>query len=121
MSDNPKYFVESIESEREKENIPQIRLPLKNYSQDTEHPDDFENNWQWVIEDTGPSYGPSTGMPGLNIPPNKSDPINYFQLFFDPAMYTQIAGQTNQYANQRIQKLSGDLPFIIHDNYLTFT
>ena len=75
-SDNPNYFVESIESEGEQENIPQIRLPLKNYSQDTEHPDDFENNWQWVIEDTGPSYGPFTGMPGLNIPPNKLDPIN---------------------------------------------
>ena len=69
----------------------------------------------------GPSYGPFTGMPGLNIPPNKSDPINYFQLFFDPAMYTRIADQINQYANQHFQKLSGDLPFIIHDNYSTFT
>ena len=48
----------------------------------------------------------------MNIPPNKSDPISYFQLFFDPAMYTRIAGQRNEYANQRIRQLSGDLQFI---------
>ena len=53
-----------------------------------EDPDDFVNNWRWVIEDTGPSYGPFTGMSGMNIPPKKSDPISYFELFFDPAMYT---------------------------------
>ena len=41
---NPNYFLESIESEGEQDNIPQIRLPLRNYSRDTEHPDDFENN-----------------------------------------------------------------------------
>ena len=120
-SDTPDYILESSDSEQEQDNIPYIRVPLKNYSRDTEDPDDFVNNWRWVIEDTGPSYGPFTGMPGMNIPPKKSDPISYFELFFDPAMYTRIAGETNQYANQRYQKLSGDLPFLIHDNYSTVT
>ena len=41
-SDNPNYFVESSDSDdEEEENIRQIRVPLKNYSRDTEHPDDF--------------------------------------------------------------------------------
>ena len=111
-SETPNYFVEASDSEQEEENIPHIRVPLKNYSRDTEDPDDFVNNWLWVFEDTGPSYGPFTGIPGMNILPNKIDPISYFELFFDPAMYIRIAGQTNEYANQRIQKLSGDLPFI---------
>ena len=111
-SETPNYFVESSDSEQEEENIPHIRVPLKNYSRDTEDPDDFVNNWLWVFEDTGPSYGPFTGIPGMNILPNKTDPISYFELFFDPAMYIRIAGQTNEYANQRIQKLSDDLPFI---------
>ena len=112
-SDNPNYFVESSDSDdEEEENIRQIKVPLKNYSRDTEHPDDFGNNWLWVIEDMGPSYGPFTGIPGMNIPPNKSDPISYFQLFFDPAMYTRIAGQSNEYANQQIRQFSGDLQFI---------
>ena len=99
-SNTPNYILESSDSEQEQDNIPHIRVLLKNYSQDTEDPDDFVNNWRWVIEDTGPSYGPFTGMPGMNIPPKKSDPISYFELFFDPAMYTRIAGETNQYANQ---------------------
>ena len=120
-SDTPNYILESSDSEQEEDNIPHIRVPLKNYSRDMEDPDDFVNNWRWVIEDTGPSYGPFTGMPGMNIPPKKSDPISYFELFFDPAMYTRIAGETNQYANQRYQKFSGDLPFLIHDNYSTVT
>ena len=120
-SDTPNYILESSDSEQEQDNIPNIRVPLKNYSRDMEDPDDFVNNWRWVIEDTGPSYGPFTGMPGMNIPPKKLDPISYFELFFDPAMYTRIAGETNQYANQRYQKLSGDLPFLIHDNYSTVT
>ena len=120
-SDTPNYILESSDSEQEEDNIPHIRVPLNNYSRDMEDPDDFVNNWRWVIEDTGPSYGPFTGMPGMNIPPKKSDPISYFELFFDPAMYTRIAGETNQYANQRYQKFSGDLPFLIHDNYSTVT
>ena len=104
QSDTPNYILESSDSEQEEDNIPHIRVPHKNYSRDMEDPDDFVNNWRWVIEDTGPSYGPFTGMPGMNIPPKKSDPISYFELFFDPAMYTRIAGETNQYANQRYQK-----------------
>ena len=99
-TDTPNYILESSDSKQEQDNIPHIRVPLKNYSQDTEDSDDFVNNWRWVIEDTSPSYGPFTGMPGMNIPPNKSDPISYFQLFFDPAMYTRIAGEINQYTNR---------------------
>ena len=67
------------------------------------------------------SYGPFTGMPGMNIQPNGLDPLTYFELFFDPAMYTTIAGQTNQYARQWYQTLTGDFPFIILDNYSIFT
>ena len=121
MSDTPDYLLESSEDENDEQNVPQIRLPLKNYSRDTEDYDDFENNWLWLFEDTGASYGPFTGMPGMNIQPNGLDPLTYFELFFDPAMYTTIAGQTNQYARQRYQTLTGDFPFIILDNYSIFT
>ena len=41
-SDTPNYILESNDDDIEEVNIPQVRLPLKNYSRDTEHPDDFE-------------------------------------------------------------------------------
>ena len=119
-SDTPDYILESSDDDIEV-NIQQVRLPLKNYSRDTEHPDDFENNWLWLHEDTGASYGPFTGMPGLNIQPNQRDPLGYFHLFFDPSMYTRIAGQTNEYAMQRYRKLTGHFLLIILDIYSTFT
>ena len=71
----------------------------------------------WLEEDTGASYGPFSGNPGLNIPPSEKDPRSYFELFFDPAMYTKISSETNNYAHQRIQNLTGHLLYF----YSTFT
>ena len=75
-----------------------------------------------IEEDTGASYGPFTGNPGLNISPTEKHPHNYFELFFDPSMYTRIAATTNTYARQRIRKLTGTLPdFYFTDFYSIFT
>ena len=104
-SDTPGYYLQS--SDEEEAAIPQIRVPLQNHSRDIEHPDDFSNNWLWIEEDTGASYSQFTANPGLNIRPSQPDPLGYFQLFFDPAMYTRLAAQTNEYARQRIQKRTG--------------
>ena len=104
-SDTPDYYLES--SEEDEPPIPEIRVPLKNHSRDIEHPEDFTHNWLWLEEDTGASYSQFTGTPGLNIRPSQPDPLGYFHLFFEPAMYTRLADQTNQYARQRIQKKTG--------------
>ena len=93
----PHYILDSSEEEEE-ELVPEIRIPSKNYPNDTEHEEDFSNGWLWLEEDTGASYGPFTGNPGLNISPSHKDPRNYFELFFDPAMYTRICSETNNYA-----------------------
>ena len=61
-SNTPDYILDSSEEEDE-EVMPQIRIPIKNYPEDTEHEDDFPNNWLWIEEDTGPSYDPFTGNP----------------------------------------------------------
>ncbi|MCG8620554.1 MAG: transposase, partial [Proteobacteria bacterium] len=63
----------------------------------------------WLEEDPGASYEPFTGNPELNIPPSQKDPNSYFELFFDPAMYTRISDETNNYARQRIQNVTGYL------------
>ena len=93
-----------------------------------EDPDDFVNNWRWVIEDTGPSYGPFTGMPGMNIPAKKSDPISYFELFFDPAMYTPellvklINMLTSDIKNFQVicHFLYTIITLLLLDNYITY-
>ena len=107
-SDTPDYILDSSEEE-EDELVPQMRIPIKNYPNDTDHEEDFSNGWLWIEEDPGASYGPFTGNPGLNIPPSQKDPHNYFELFFDPSMYTWISSETNNYARQRIQHLTGYL------------
>ena len=96
-TDTPHYILDSSEEEEE-ELVPEIRIPLKNYPNNTEHEEDFSNGWLWLEEDAGASYGPFTGNPGLNISPSQKDPRNYFKLFFDPAMYTRICSETNNYA-----------------------
>ena len=115
-TDTPHYIIDSSEEEEE-ELVPEIRIPIKNYPNDTEHEEDFSNGWLWIEEDTGASYGPFTGNPGLNISPTEKDPCNYFELFFDPSMYTRIASETNTYARQRIRNITGPLP----DFYSIFT
>ena len=110
-TDTPHYIIDSSEEEEEEEElVPEIRIPIKNYPNDTEHEEDFSNGWLWIEEDTGASYGPFTGNPGLNILPTEKDPRNYFELFFDPSMYTRIASETNTYARQRIRNITGPLP-----------
>ena len=116
-TDTPHYIMDSSEEEEEEELVPEIRIPIKNYPNDTEHEEDFSNGWMWIEEDTGASYGPFTGNPGLNISPTEKDPCNYFELFFDPSMYTRIAAETNTYARERIRKITGTLP----DFYSIFT
>ena len=108
-SDTPHYILDSSEEEEEEDLVPQIRIPIKNYPNDTEHEEDFSDGWLWLEEDPGASYGPFTGNPGLNIPPSQKVPRNYFELFFDPAMYTKISSETNNYARQRIQNVTGYL------------
>ena len=110
-TDTPHYILDSSEEEEEEELVPEIRIPLKNYPNDTEYEEDFSNGWLWLEEDTGASYGPFTGNPGLNISPSQKDPLNYFELFFDPSMYTRISSETNNYARQRIQHVTGPLPY----------
>ena len=109
-TDTPHYILDSSEEEEEEELVPEIRIPLKNYPNDTEHEEDFSNGWLWLEEDTGASYGPFIGNPGLNISPSQKDPLNYFELFFDPSLYTRISSETNNYARQKIQHVTGPLP-----------
>ena len=92
--------------------LPQIRLPMRNYTMDEEHEEDFADDWMWVEPDPGASHGPFIGNPGLNICPDLNRSIDYFRLFFDDAMYTRIANETNEYARQRIQKRRGYYLFI---------
>ena len=108
-NDTPDYILDSSAEEEEEEIVPQIRIPIKNYPNDAEHDDDCPNGWLWPEEDTGASYGPFIGNPGLNIPPSQKDPCSYFELFFDPLMYTKISSKTNNYAGQRIQNVTGHL------------
>ena len=115
-SDTPDYYLES--SGEDEPAIPQVRVPLKNHARDVEHPDDFAHDWLWIEEDTGPSYGSFTGNPGLNIQPTQRDPLGYFNLFFEPSMNTTLATETNSYARQRIQSVTG---YILHDKYTIFT
>ena len=104
-SDTPDYYLQS--SDEEEPTIPQVRVPLRNYSRDVEHPEDFAHNWLWLEQDTGSSYSPFTGNPGMNIRPTQPDALGYFHLFFEQAMYTRLAAQTNEYARQRIQNITG--------------
>ena len=92
--------------------LPQIRLPMRNYTMDEEHEEDFADDWMWVEPDPGASHGPFIGNPGLNIRPDSNRPIDYFRLFFDDAMYTRIANETNEYARQWIRKRRGYYLFI---------
>ena len=98
-NDQIDYLLESDDDDNE---IPQIRVPLENYWQDLENEYDFSNNWMWMEEDPGTSYGPFNGNPGLNIQPDLNDPIDFFQLFFEDSMFTRIANETNNYARQCI-------------------
>ena len=40
-------------------------FPMINYKDDIEHPDDFGNSWNWLEADTGATFGPLHGTPGL--------------------------------------------------------
>ena len=113
--DSGDFMIESDQDDDavgELHELPQIRLPMRNYTMDEEHEEDFADDWMWVEPDPGASHGPFIGNPGLNIRPDSNRPIDYFRLFFDDAMYTKIANETNEYARQRIRKRRGYYLFI---------
>ena len=73
-----------------------------NYKDDIEHPDDFGNGWTWLQADTGATFGPFHGTPGLcSFKTDNLTPWELFGEFFDESMFTHLADETNRYARQR--------------------
>ena len=90
------YEIEEID-EIQTEEV-QVEIPLKNYSNDVEHEDDYELGWEWLETDPGASFGPFTAQPGLMIETTDRTPEGFFNLLFDDSMWTLITQQMNIYA-----------------------
>ena len=85
---------------------------IENYIGDIDNLDDFANHWIWQIRDTGASFTPFTGTPGLLLdPPNtkpvedppNTKPVDFFNLLFEDQMYELIEHETNRYAESKMQ------------------
>ena len=63
----------------------------------------FANHWVWEIQDTGTSFAPFTGTPGLFLDPLDTKPVDFFNLLFENQMYKLIACETNKYAESKMQ------------------
>ena len=109
--DHQHYIVQEDESNDDnndiENNVPLPQVQLVNFNGDVEHEEDFGNGWEWTETDPGSSCGPLIGQPGLLIQPASRTPEGFFNLLFDPSMWTLLAQQTNIYARQRIQQLHG--------------
>lgn len=68
---------------------------------DRDFPIDMENGWQAV--DSPPFIAPFTGNAGLNVEMDKTDPINFFELFIDDDFIKMLVEQTNLYAQKRYE------------------
>jgi hypothetical protein len=79
-------------------------FPIRNYLRDTEHEDDFGDDWDWLENDTGPSYGPFTGYSDFNFDPGEGRPQDFYNAFFDERMYETIVHKTNQFAARKNQR-----------------
>ena len=90
----------------------QPSVPIENYVGDIDNLDDFANHWVWEIQDTGASFAPFTGTPGLLL-----DPVDFFNLLFQDQMYELTACETNRYAESKMQgKFSIPIKFISVNN-----
>ena len=81
----------------------QPSVPIENYVGDIDNLDDFANHWVWQIQDTGASFTPFTGTPGLLLDPLNTKPVDFFNLLFEDQMYKLIAHKTNRYAESKMQ------------------
>ena len=57
--------------------------PTENYAGDIDNLDDFANHWVWKSQDTGASFAPFTGTPGLLLDPTNTKPFDFFNLQFE--------------------------------------
>ena len=55
-------------------------MSIENYIGDINNLDDFANHWVWQIQDTGASFTPFTGTPGLLLDPPNTKPADFFNL-----------------------------------------
>ena len=69
----------------------QPSVPIENYIGDIDNIDDFANHWVWQIQDTGASFTPLTGTPGLLLDPQNTKPVDFFNLLFEDQMYELTA------------------------------
>ena len=77
-------------------------FPMINYKDDIEHPDDFGNGWTWLQADTGATFGPFHGTPGLcSFRTDNLTPWELFGEIFGESMFTHLAEETKRYARQR--------------------
>ena len=108
--DHQHYIVQQDENDDDnndiENNVTLPQVPLMNFNGDVKHKD-FGNGWEWTETDPGSSCGPFIGQPGLLIQPASRTPEGFFNLLFDPSMWTLLAQQTNIYVRQRIQQLRG--------------
>ena len=82
-------------------------IPIVNYAGDVENADDYANSWEWQLEDKGSSCGPFLLDSKLNIQLNANQPETFFEALFDASMWTILAQETNNYAQQSIANKRG--------------
>ncbi|XP_066275083.1 piggyBac transposable element-derived protein 4-like [Branchiostoma lanceolatum] len=65
---------------------------------------DAHGVWMPILgEDAGPIPIPFTAVPGIKHPPPQTgEPVDFFNLFFTPAIIDKVVTETVQYANQWI-------------------
>ena len=72
-----------------------------NYKDDIEHPNDFGNGWTWLQADTGATFGPFHGTPGLcSFKTDNLTPWELFNDLFDESMFTHLR-QTDMQGKER--------------------
>ena len=99
-------------------------LPLVNYHDDQDNPED-DINWVKMPEDDVWCVPPLPLLrPGgqLNIILSRREPENCFDALFDEAMWTTIVNETNRYAGAKKQQFgSCPLTAIEHPHYKRFS
>ena len=102
-TDDETETYEIIDEILNKDNVPATpAIPIVNYPSDVENVDDYANGWEWQLEDKDLSWGPFLSDLKLNIQSNANRPETFFEALFDTSMWTTLAQETNNYAQQSI-------------------
>ena len=77
---------------------------MVNFANDIENEEDYELGWEWHEQDPGPMVTPYSGFCQCLLDPTKNQPEDFFDALFSTQMYTVMAEETNNYAQQKIQR-----------------